>query len=532
MVWTVLALLSLIVLGGFISYYGDLQGRRWGKKRVSWFGMRPKHTAILITSLTGAFISLLSVLTVLLIVPPVREVVLRGERAIEMNKELEQKLTDQIEHDKLLTESIRIEGGKLQAEVKVAHDKFQTAGRQLQEKRQQLATKQKELTGLQTQIGLQSVELRRREVEVARLDREKLRLSRQNARLSITNREIARQNYGLGQDNLRLAAANSKLTAQNRDLTAKNTELIRENEPLKGVNLRLLHDNEQLLQDSQSAQHDLTQARADLVRVKAELDQARQVYEATTGALAGSSERWGLNYVAIRQGRIGVRVGSELARRTLDAHMSARAVREQLEQLLQEASGAAQRYGAAIGPNGRAVHIVSKLVPTLAGTEEADEGDSLNALVSNLEGHSQPVVVVARTFSNTLEGEQAPIELKAIDVEPVFAPGQVLATGRIDGSRPEHDVFQTIAQFLQVDVRAAAIKAGTIPQVDPSTGVSEVGKVDPLDLARLVSQARKLGGDVTIRAVAKVATTSGDPLDSQHLRLTLLRDPNPSNLTP
>src|SRR5579862_668895 len=107
MVWTTLALLSLVILGGFISYYGDLQGRRWGKKRVSWFGMRPKHTAILITSLTGAFISLLSVVTLLLIVPPVRAIILHGEHAIEENKhaieenrKLAKNFVDQIEQSK------------------------------------------------------------------------------------------------------------------------------------------------------------------------------------------------------------------------------------------------------------------------------------------------------------------------------------------------------------------------------------------------------------------------------------------------
>src|SRR5579859_8191560 len=88
MIWTLLALLSLITLGGFISYYGDLQGRRWGKKRVSWFGLRPKHTAILITSLTGAFVALLSVATLLAISPAVRDIVLRGETAIRENKRL------------------------------------------------------------------------------------------------------------------------------------------------------------------------------------------------------------------------------------------------------------------------------------------------------------------------------------------------------------------------------------------------------------------------------------------------------------
>src|SRR5579871_2438203 len=95
MIWTFLALLSLIALGGFISYYGDLQGRRWGKKRVSWFGLRPKHTAILITSLTGAFVALLSVVTLLAISPAVREIVMRGETAIRENKQNNARLIRQ-----------------------------------------------------------------------------------------------------------------------------------------------------------------------------------------------------------------------------------------------------------------------------------------------------------------------------------------------------------------------------------------------------------------------------------------------------
>ncbi len=95
MFWTVLALISLVVLGGFISYYGDLQGRRWGKKRVSWFGLRPKYTAVLITSLTGAFVALLSIVTLLAVAPAIRNVVLQGESAIQDNKALNSQLIDQ-----------------------------------------------------------------------------------------------------------------------------------------------------------------------------------------------------------------------------------------------------------------------------------------------------------------------------------------------------------------------------------------------------------------------------------------------------
>lgn len=49
-----IAVLSLI--GGIIAYVGDKLGTKIGKKRLSIFGLRPKHTSIVITILTGIMI--------------------------------------------------------------------------------------------------------------------------------------------------------------------------------------------------------------------------------------------------------------------------------------------------------------------------------------------------------------------------------------------------------------------------------------------------------------------------------------------
>ncbi len=46
----------LIVLGGIIAYLGDKVGMRVGRKRLSIFGLRPKHTSIVITVTTGVLI--------------------------------------------------------------------------------------------------------------------------------------------------------------------------------------------------------------------------------------------------------------------------------------------------------------------------------------------------------------------------------------------------------------------------------------------------------------------------------------------
>lgn len=50
----------LILMGGFISYLGDRIGMRVGRRRLTLFGMRPKHSSVLVTIVTGTVIAALS----------------------------------------------------------------------------------------------------------------------------------------------------------------------------------------------------------------------------------------------------------------------------------------------------------------------------------------------------------------------------------------------------------------------------------------------------------------------------------------
>lgn len=53
-----LALIAIIaVMGGVIAYIGDKLGTKVGKKKLSMFGLRPKHTSIIVTIVTGILIS-------------------------------------------------------------------------------------------------------------------------------------------------------------------------------------------------------------------------------------------------------------------------------------------------------------------------------------------------------------------------------------------------------------------------------------------------------------------------------------------
>ena len=62
-----LLILALLVLGGVLSTLGDRLGSRVGKARLSLFNLRPRHTAVVITVLTGSLISAISLGLMLLV---------------------------------------------------------------------------------------------------------------------------------------------------------------------------------------------------------------------------------------------------------------------------------------------------------------------------------------------------------------------------------------------------------------------------------------------------------------------------------
>lgn len=62
----IMLILVLVIMGGAIAYIGDKLGSKVGKKKLTVFGLRPKHTSILVTIVTGFLIaaSTLAILTV------------------------------------------------------------------------------------------------------------------------------------------------------------------------------------------------------------------------------------------------------------------------------------------------------------------------------------------------------------------------------------------------------------------------------------------------------------------------------------
>jgi uncharacterized protein (DUF3084 family) len=82
---TGLALGLLVVMCGFIAYSGDLLGRRLGKRRLTLWGLRPRHTAIVVTVFTGMLIAGLSLAAMIGFSAGVRRAVIHGEALLREN---------------------------------------------------------------------------------------------------------------------------------------------------------------------------------------------------------------------------------------------------------------------------------------------------------------------------------------------------------------------------------------------------------------------------------------------------------------
>jgi len=93
----------LIILGGIVSYLGDLLGSYFGKRRLSIFGLRPKNTGTLISLMTGTMITIATLGGAMLISEDYKDALLNyrklksdQESLVRINQDLktnEEKLT-------------------------------------------------------------------------------------------------------------------------------------------------------------------------------------------------------------------------------------------------------------------------------------------------------------------------------------------------------------------------------------------------------------------------------------------------------
>lgn len=189
----IMLIVVLVLTGGVIAFIGDRLGSKVGKKKLSLFGLRPRHTSILVTIITGILITTVTFGILAIASKDVRTAL------FGMNK-LKAELN---EKQSMLEEA----SGAL---VNVKND--------LNTTKEEYAKSKKDLEETQEnlEIAQQAAEL---------LRQEQVALQNINQELWSDNQTLIEHNQSLAENNQFLLANNESLKADNLELEKTNNDL-------------------------------------------------------------------------------------------------------------------------------------------------------------------------------------------------------------------------------------------------------------------------------------------------------------------
>lgn len=496
---TIIIGIIFIVVSGFIAYFGDWLGRYLGKRRISVWGLRPRHTAMLITSFTGSLIAFLTIVAVLATAQTFREIIVRGERILEQSRQMQQqyaRLSSEYSRLQQRYEDAAQRVREQQQQMEENTRQLQQQQRQLEEVRQQLRERQKQVTELNRRIAEQNLQLQG-------LLKQNAALKLSNAKLQRTNQELQRQGQFLREQNALYQQNNADLASQNMRYASENVQLNTENARLQQQAAQLRQQTVQLAEQSRQLQQQADALRDTIKQLQEQEAELRRLIE---------------RLEQMKEKPIVARKDEEIARRVIPNGLSVRSTRSEIYRLLSEASRIAQQRGAAAGNAYRAAYVPLKRIsmPGPGGTATeivADEAMSVEVLAEQIARSDAPVVVLAVAVRNSVAGEPIQVELRPYRNRLVYRKDEEIARLRVWSGRSTGEIVNTLIEFLRDEVRARAIEAGIIPRVgaDGEPSVGTVSNVELTDLAdRIVREGR--GRYVNVVVLADADTYSADSL--------------------
>jgi uncharacterized protein (DUF3084 family) len=395
-----LLILTLLLLGGVLSTLGDRLGTRVGKARLSLFGLRPKNTAVVITALTGALISALSLGLMLLVSEQLRLGLFELDQIQARLRDSRSALRQsQADLDRSRGELSRAELGRSQAIAgrQRALDSQHKAETQLNTAQQRIAALRRELQPLQQ--------------ERTRLEAERLRLSREvkgrDAEIRRTEAELTsvRQRIAAGEKELKGLEGNvialrrgDVVIASGQPLATAKVKLDTSSQAQSVIEALLQQANltafQRLLPDQKPDRQILLVPRNDIARLKTLLTKpGTWVVSIRSAANVLRGEQRVLAFPDLRPNRQVVRKGEMLARTTLDGdERGAELVRSRLNLLLAAAFARAQRQGTLVDGLQFDANDFNELGRALAERPAGQEA-TLEATARNNADTPDPIVV-------------------------------------------------------------------------------------------------------------------------------------------
>lgn len=504
-------LFVIVAMSAFLAVLADNVGRKLGKKRLSlkWrkVSIRPKYMAMMGTALTGAGVSLLTILVVAAVSKDVRDWIVRGQAAIAQSRQL-------VDRNRSLEDQMRERETQIRlrdADIKRKTTQIQRSSSDLKQKEREVAEQKAELGRLTAQVN------RLGKSEIPRLERE---LAASVGKVKETNNRLAQAKNRLDASRKRLKKVDSDLAqaqasfesaaTQYNDQVRQNTDLIREQANLsKQISMqeeeiaRMEGAQREAATRLASVQSELTSRQEDLAKTQSELQATEKRLEEAN--LLGTMYR-DISYNP-RVAPLMFQIQEEVTRLPVPSGMTQDEAEAAVSKLLRMARLAAADRGAKPNEMYPEAGIFERRDPK---TQEIISGLELQRqIVRQITDSRDPLLMVACSSLNAFKGERVSLDVILYPNPVVYKQGQVVAEARVDGRRDELEVYRQVSELVGSRVKERAQRDRMIPR---SGNGEAFGTVTGETMLRLVGDVRATERTVRLIAMASTETRAGDPL--------------------
>ncbi len=463
---------ALIIGGGVIAYAGDVIGRRMGRRRLTLFSLRPRHTAVAVSVFAGMLIAAFTLISAMLVSQNVRDAFLRVAAMRRENVRLERRL-----------ETTRSSLSQVSAAMK------RTSG--------ELAVAMKELRVAQ----------RERDRLIAERDTQKRAVKKVQGELEARGRELASGRQELESTRATLASTNEELGKARKRLSDTQAALADKTTEIANATRIVTRVTHQV--DDLWRQRDDLQAKIDALQA-----QIRDLTQYSTAALQTIGE--------IRSQPLIFGTNEEILTLVIQGGRAAADTRKDLDKMVALVNQVAIKAGAGARDNGRAIAFFSLAAPE--GEDQPvyySEDQVLDALATAISAARGSVIVRAASVRNVVKAETVLVHFELFHNQLVFHKGQELAQMSAQSSKDEASLMLDLVSFLRTKVSARAREAGVMARPAGRLGQGEelfsgpdevVGEIRYPELLQVIRDIKSRKGSVRVIARAAADTWTAGPL--------------------
>jgi len=485
----------VVVVSGGIAYAADKLGKKLGKKRLSLFGLRPKHTAALGTVFLGMAVSLLTIALVASLSKGVRDWITKGSHALVELKKVQTDL-DSAHALERQTQSERVrdlrEISDLETKIKTGAETLVRIGAQVKNQRTQISALTQRIGPLQAKLASLTLAFKVKDAQFhsskEKLAESKERLAESERRLASNRKELAHNLAAFNvryQDSLKVSQKlDADIFAQTKQINDQKGELVAMGQDLAKGKAEL----EAIMGKLGSEKVDYARLHDQYVELQANTQELSNLLSSSFGP----SRYLPLIYT-VRQ---------EVCRLELPGRMPLEDAERAVDRLIQMAQTDAVSKGAQAHGNYKVASIYDRPDGTTA--------DRLKTLtIQRLTRQPRDLVLVAYATMNTFKGEPLPLDLGVFPNPLVYRRGQIAKDASIDGHQPRPEIFQQLSVFADT-LESKAIFDGMLPK---SNNPEAFGSLAADKVLELVDDIKQRDRPVKLEAVAKADIRAADPLD-------------------